>query len=95
VVDEQTLACRRHGREVTILHHNNFNKAWGPGGWRRLRDPSPYVALFPRVAFANDVTVRLHPSEVPWWLRRTLRQKLAVEGIAQLKNVKHRLPGGS
>jgi hypothetical protein len=50
--------------------------------FRRLQGrrppPDPYIRLFPRVAFGNDVVLSLESDDVPWWLRRGLRHRLAL-----------------
>jgi hypothetical protein len=44
----------------------------------RLPLLDPYIRLFPRVVGCGDVVVRLRPGDVPWWLRRGLRQRAAL-----------------
>lgn len=44
----------------------------------RLPLPDPYIRLFPRVVGCGDVVLRLRPGDVPWWLRRGLRQRAAL-----------------
>jgi hypothetical protein len=69
VVDEEHLICLYRGRRAAILHYSLAPKPWEARAWRRLRSFDAYVRLFPRVAFRDDVPVRLRPEEVAFWLR--------------------------
>ena len=68
VLDEATLACRRNGAGISILHYSLGPKPWHGRGWLRVRRDA-YVRLLQRLLFAADVPLRLDPREVPIWLR--------------------------
>jgi hypothetical protein len=97
VTDERTLSCELDGGPATILHYSLGPKAWQRHGWLRLRDDA-YVQLLPRVLFADDVTVRLDPRELPFIVRpgtmpATVRRSLdAVHG--SIRAAAHAMPGG-
>jgi len=69
IADKNRLVCLNHGREVSILHHDQRPKVWNPTGRGRLRSADAYVRLLPRVLFADDVLLRLQAEDVPWWVR--------------------------
>jgi len=60
VVDRKTLTCRTAGGERPYLLHHI-----GPKPWRGQHPASAYTKLLPRLLFAEDVAVRLDPSELP------------------------------
>ncbi len=68
VVRARTLECWINGVRPAILHYGMRPKAWHRHAWARIRRDA-YVQLFPRVVCADDVTVRVEPSELPIWLR--------------------------
>jgi hypothetical protein len=68
VRDERTLTCTFDGAPQPLLHEALRPKVWQRSGWRRVR-LNAYVRLLPRVLFGNDVTLRIEPREVPFWLR--------------------------
>jgi hypothetical protein len=70
VLDERTLQCRLNGQVPKLVHADGSRKPWQPRMWWRVRKDA-YVRLFRRLLFANDVEVKLEPSEVPLWLRAT------------------------
>lgn len=86
VVDEEHLVVMHYQTQVSILHHSGRPKVWNSSGFRRLRFPEPYIQLFPRVAFARDVPLRLAPSEVPWWLGPGWPRRLAVRVVKRAKH---------
>ena len=79
VVDERTLRCELRGHPTTILHYSLGPKAWERKAWVRLRDDA-YMRLLPRLLFADDVTVRLEPKSVPFWMRPGRRARTFVRG---------------
>jgi len=68
VVDGRTLECRYRGGTPSILHFSLGPKPWQRGGWRRASH-NAYIELLPRVLLGADVTLRLWPDELPFWLR--------------------------
>lgn len=85
IVDRSTLATSLDGRALRLLHYTGAPKPWQAGGWARSRR-DPYTELLPRLLFADDVRLRLHPREVPLWLRPT---KTGAASLSAL-NVAHR-----
>jgi len=83
VVDEERLACLYGGQPPTILHYSLAPKPWELRAWRRLRTTDAYVRVFPRVAFRDDLAVRLRPDEVAPWLRpgRLARTSLVIADV--------------
>ncbi len=70
VVDEIRLACSFEGHPISILHQSGGPKAWlRDGRGYRYARRNAYVRLLSRVLFGADITMRLEPHEVPWWLR--------------------------
>jgi hypothetical protein len=69
ILDVKSLHTRYRGEAPALLHYGMSPKAWERDGWRRVRSDDAYLKLFPRLAFAPDVPVRLRESEVPIWLR--------------------------
>jgi hypothetical protein len=69
ILDEKSLQTRYRGETPALLHYALSPKAWESQAWRRVRRDDAYLKLFPRVAFAPDVPVRLRDSEVAVWLR--------------------------
>jgi hypothetical protein len=69
ILDAKNLQARYCGETPALLHYGMSPKAWEPQGWRRVRSDDAYIKLFPRLAFAPDVPVRLRTNEVPMWLR--------------------------
>lgn len=78
VVDERTLACRHDGRPTALLHYSYRPKPWQPRAWIRVTDDA-FVRLLPRVLFADDVEIRLDPSQVPLWVRPGPAARVVVE----------------
>jgi len=68
VQDPRTLASELDGEPTTILHYSLGPKAWQRYGWLRLRNDA-YVRLLARVLFADDVTIRLDPRDLPFRVR--------------------------
>jgi hypothetical protein len=68
IEDATRLICSHDGEQLAIAHHALAPKMWSSGGWKRMQTRHPYVRLFPRVVFAEDVTLRLTARDVPWWL---------------------------
>jgi hypothetical protein len=64
VIDSKTLTCRTAGGERPYLLHHI-----GPKPWRGQHPANAYTKLLPRLLFADDVAVRLDPSELPAGLR--------------------------
>jgi hypothetical protein len=81
VLDEQRLLCEHLGVAPAFLHFSLAPKAWEWSAWRRMRRDDAYVRLFPRVAFAADVPVRLRREEVPAWLRTGARRSLSLAAL--------------
>jgi hypothetical protein len=67
-VDERSLHCVLEGRDTLILHSVNSPKPWQRSGWITVGNDA-YARLLPRVLLAEDVLVRMRPSELPFWLR--------------------------
>jgi hypothetical protein len=80
VIDSETLECSWSGHRPVILHHSMNPKAWGRGGWRRVRRDA-YTRLFGRVVCGKDVRLRLEPEELPLWLRPDAGGKMALRGL--------------
>jgi hypothetical protein len=80
IVSGDRLICMRDDLRISVLHHWDRPKVWCPSraGRRRMSLPEPYIRLFPRVVFGEDVTLQLSPSDVPWWLRPGPRHELAL-----------------
>jgi hypothetical protein len=76
VLSEEWLLAGRFPVEglprLTLVDH------WSRTVRGRLPPPDPYIRLFPRVVGGDDVVLRLDPGDVPWWLRRGLRQHAAL-----------------
>jgi hypothetical protein len=83
ILDDQRLACRLGNHRPYVLHYWGGPKPWEQGAWVRVRR-NGYVRLMPRVLYAADVAVGLHPRELPRWLRggRLGRVQLAVLSAA-------------
>jgi hypothetical protein len=81
--DEARLVCTNDGERLVIAHHSLRPKVWSPGGRSRMRTRHPYVRLFRRVVFGEDVPIKLAEREVPWWLRPGIGYKAAL-GMSQL-----------
>jgi hypothetical protein len=72
LLDQATLRCaHRDGTEPYALH-NFYRKPW----LVRTRS-SPYSRLLTRLLLADDVSLRLDPSELPLRLRTGLRARVA------------------
>jgi len=72
LLDQATLRCaHRDGTESYALH-NFYRKPW----LVRTRS-NPYSRLLTRLLLADDVSLRLHPSELPLRLRSGLRARVA------------------
>ena len=69
ILDERSLKTRYRGETPAVLHYALTPKAWEQQAWRRVRRDDAYLRLFPRLAFAPDVAMRLQASEVPIWLK--------------------------
>ena len=95
IVDERTLHCELRGHPTTILHYSLGPKAWERKAWVRLRDDA-YMRLLPRLLFADDVTVRLEPKTVPFWMRPGGRARTFVRGAdlahGGVRSAVHALP---
>lgn len=98
VVDERTLECELRGHRPYLLHYWGGPKPWARDAWIRVSRDA-YVRLLPRVLLEPDVPVRLEPSELPLWLRRTPagRGSLAAVGAVNrgARSVLARVPTGA
>jgi hypothetical protein len=70
ITDERTLECELRGHRPYLLHYWGGPKPWARNAWIRVSRDA-YVRLMPRVLLEPDVPVRLEPSELPLWLRRS------------------------
>jgi hypothetical protein len=80
VADESTLRCTFRGERQPIVHMSHQPKVWQPNGWRRVRG-NAYVRLMPRLLLWPDLTVRLDPVDVPFWLREGKLPRLTVHAL--------------
>ncbi len=67
VVDEERLACTHRGVSTVLLHEAGTPKVWEREACMRVR--GAYVRLAPRALLADDLPLRLEPSELPPWMR--------------------------
>jgi len=89
IIDPRTLECSWVGHRPLILHHSMNPKIWSPNGWRRVRRDA-YTLLFGRVVCGNDVQVRMHPKDLPIWLRPGVGGQMMLGAL----DVLHRWAGG-
>jgi hypothetical protein len=68
IEDERTLRCSLHGHAPYLLHYWGGPKPWNRQSWMRVQRDA-YVALMPRVLFADDVAIPVDPGELPAWMR--------------------------
>ena len=80
IEDESRLACTHDDEQLLIAHHSLGPKVWAADGWKRMATGHPYVRLFPRVVFGDDVTIRLTKQDVPWWLWPHPRYRTVMHG---------------
>jgi hypothetical protein len=89
--DSQKLICFNKGRQTTLLHDGSgWPKPWDERGWLRIYR-NAYVALLPRLLFAEDVTLRLSPTDFPLWLRPHRSGELALATLNVLNGTPRRL----
>jgi Crp-like helix-turn-helix domain len=83
--NSQTLEAMHDGRRTVLLHHSAGPKPWQEGAWRRLCFDA-YAVLLGRCLIADDLPLRVHPDELPPWLRGRpgLPSRLRVTGVRQL-----------
>jgi hypothetical protein len=66
--DAVSLRCRgADGQQPYLLHHVDHKP------WLKAMPASVYATLLPRLLYADDVTLRLDPAELPLRLRRGRR----------------------
>jgi hypothetical protein len=80
IVDRQTIACKRGGKAVSILHYSYRPKPWERRAWPRVTDDA-FVSLLPRVLFGDDVPLRLDPARYPVWVRPGTAGRAAVRAL--------------
>jgi hypothetical protein len=89
--DSQKLICFNKELQTTLLHDGSgWPKPWDGRGWMRAyRDA--YVSLLPRLLFAEDLTLRLSPTDFPPWLRPRRSGALALAALDVLNGTPRRL----
>jgi hypothetical protein len=68
IEDLETLSCSVDGRSPKFIHVPDRPKPWERAGWSR-RGSEVYLRLMRRLFFEDDVSLRLEPRQVPFWLR--------------------------
>jgi hypothetical protein len=95
VEDEHTLRCSLHGHSPYLLHYWGGPKPWQRQSWMRVQRDA-FVRLMLRVLFADDVPVRVSPSELPALIRPGAASRAALTALAAInggaRRVLDRLP---
>ena len=86
VLDERTLECRLDGQVPKLVHADGSRKPWQSRMWWRVRKDA-YVRLFRRLLFADDVEVKVAPSEVPLWLRPTTLGRTCLQVLTTMNAI--------
>lgn len=86
VLDARTLECRLDGQVPKLVHADGSRKPWQPRMWWRVRKDA-YVRLFRRLIFADDVLVKVAPSEVPLWLRPTTLGRTCLQVLTTMNAI--------
>jgi hypothetical protein len=88
VTDADRLACSYQGLPCLLVHSSGAPKPWQAHGWQRRIRHDAYVRLLPRVLFAEDLAIRLAPSDAPFWLRTGVLARLAARTLDAIHTVR-------
>ena len=95
ILDASTLRCSLGDLAPRLLHYPDSPKPWQVRGWVRA-GATDYARIMRRLLFASDIQLRLDPTQVPVWLRPSLRGRLALVGLAgtnwMIRSLVRRLP---
>ena len=92
VHDVDRLTCSQAGLPSIFVHASGTPKPWQFDGWRRQLWHDGYARLLPRVLFADDVTIRLRPADLPLWARPGRLAHLGTRGLDLAHAVSSPLP---
>ncbi|HKH30482.1 MAG TPA: hypothetical protein VKA45_05450 [Gaiellaceae bacterium] len=92
VADLDAVRCTFAGRESSYLHWTGPVKPWMRWGWSPVSYDA-FIRLLPRVLLAEDVPLRLSPSDVPFWLRGTMRSRGTYRALNTISSTTYKALG--
>lgn len=86
VIDEDRLVCSYLGTPTKLLHADGAQKPWERRAWWRIEEDA-YVLLLRRLILGDDLVLRVHPNEVPIWLRDGISGRLALKALHAVRHL--------